>query len=141
MQTNANKKAQAALEYMSVIGFSLLILAGVVVFAYNYTLAARESSGVATASTAVNNIVESANLVYAQGYPAKVTIIVNVPQNVQNITFTNNVVKMRIQVKGGFTEIGASARVNLTGSIPASPGFYKVQIQALSGQVNVTKID
>lgn len=135
-----SSKGQVALEYMLIIGFALLILGGVVVFAYNYTLAARETGNVAAASTAVNNIVESANLVYAQGYPAKVTIIVNVPQNVGNITISNKVIKMRINVKGGITEIAGTARANLTGSLPASPGYYKVQIQSLGDAVNVSSI-
>ena len=135
-----NSKGQVALEYMSIVGFALLILGGVVVFAYNYTLAARETSNVAAASTAVNNIVESANLVYAQGYPAKVTIVVNVPQNVDNVTISNKVIRMRINVKGGITEIAGTARTNLTGSLPASPGYYKVQIQSLGDVVNVSQV-
>src|SRR3989344_4260184 len=107
MQKVLSKKAQAALEYMTPIGFALLILLGLTAFAYNYTLTARQSGNVATASATVNNIVESANLVYAQGYPAKATIIVQIPENVESVTFSNKAIIMKLKVKGGITDIAA----------------------------------
>ncbi len=126
------------MEYLVTIGFALLILLGLTVFAYNYTLSARQSAVVSTASAAVNNIVESANLVHSQGYPAKATLVVQIPENVNSITFNDKTIIMSVRVRGGKTDLAATAKTKLVGNITTNKGFYKISVQSFGDYVNVT---
>ena len=140
MQIAPSKKAQAAIEYLTTIGFALVVLMGLTIFAYNYTLSARLSSNTATASATVNNIIETANLVYAQGYPAKATIVAQIPENTISISFSGNSVIMTLRIKTKITNVAGKAKGPLVGSLPTSKGFYKVSIQSFGSYVNVTRI-
>lgn len=121
------------------IGFALLILLGLTVFAYNYTLSARQSAVVSTASASVNNIVESANLVHSQGYPAKATLVIQIPENVESINFNNNTLVMSVLIVKRKTDVTATAKTKLVGNLSTVRGFYKVTIQSFGNYVNVTR--
>lgn len=136
----SDEKAQAAIEYMTVIGFALLILLGLTIFAYNYTITARQAAVVSTSSSVVNNIVETANLVHSQGYPAKATLVIQIPESVQSITFSDKTIVMSVSVKGRRTDVIATAKTKLVGSLPTSKGFYRVNVQSFGDYVNVTRI-
>lgn len=132
-------RAQASFEYMAMIGIALAILSGLVTFAYFWTSASREEISISVADNTVYNLIESANLVYAQGYPARTTIVVQIPENTAETRIQGNSVSIRLRVRGGFTDVSANSKSNLTGELPSNPGYYKITVQSFGDYVNVSR--
>ncbi len=136
-----NKRGQVAFEYLTMIGVSLIILFGLVAFAYSWTASSRDSVSVSIARNTVENIVESVDLVGAQGYPAKTTISVQIPDGIVSAEINGSVVSMRVKVNGGFTDVSATAKENMTGKLPTARGCYKYSIQSFDSYVNISRYD
>lgn len=132
-------KAQTALEYLTMVGIGLVILMGLLTFAYFWTSSSREEMSISIASKSVNEIVEAANLVYAQGYPAKTTVTIHIPPNIESSEIQASIVSMRLRVRGGYTDVHATAKGNLTGTLPPTPGYYKLTIQSYGNYVNISR--
>ncbi|MFH1424692.1 MAG: hypothetical protein ABIG20_03350 [archaeon] len=132
-------KGQAAIEYMSTVGIALVIIMAMTLFAYTWTSAAKDTMYISTARSSVNALVEAADLVYAQGYPARTTVLVQIPQKVHSATITGNEISIRIRVGSGFTDVHAVSKVNLQGELPTNSGYYNMLVKSEGYYVNVTQ--
>ena len=83
-------KAQAAMEYLMIAGFVMLIMLPLVYLVYNYT----QESGADIVEAQINklgrDIINNAESVYYFSSPSKITIDTNMPRGVLNITIHQN---------------------------------------------------
>jgi hypothetical protein len=134
------KKAQAAFEYLMIISIALIILMGLVSISYQWTIQSKQSLGISTAENSVGKIVEAADLVYAQGPPAKTRILIQVPERIDSVSMEGSALTFTLRAGvNATTDITASSKAPLVGSIPAEKGTYWIVVQAVGGQVNVTE--
>ena len=130
---------QAALEYLIVVGTALLLLAPIISVGQTAIDGLKKDSNMLIARQTMNKITESAELVFAQGPPAAVTITAQIPSNINETIFTNKIIIMKINHYERESDIISIVNFNVTGSIPNNPGTYKINIRAIDNGVNITK--
>ena len=131
-------KSQVALEYLIIISFALLVLIPYTIYLNDVSRNFREDSSLTIASDSIKKIGQDADWIYSQGPPAKIKMLIQIPDNVQNITFSGKTMKWMIKTSSGTSEIYYDSVANFTGSIPKNPGYYYVSIQAITNGVNIS---
>ncbi len=122
-------KAQAALEYMMVIGLVLIILTPMVISVFQQIAVASRSR---QAEIAAMQISSAANNLYAQGPGAKSTIDIFLPDGYSSQSYVSgNIVLIKVYVPGGFNDALKISNANLTGSLPADSGYKQLTLEML----------
>jgi len=121
-------KGQAAMEYMTMIGLSLLILMGLLVVVHFMTTAANDQIKMNTAHDAVNKLAEAADFVYIHGHPTKITVYVDIPENIindpANTYISGKTINLGTSISGEVNDIYAVTKGNVEGTLPATKGYY-----------------
>lgn len=107
-------RGQVSLEYMTMLGLSLIIFAAVLYVATFLISTSGMQIDVDTAYRAVQGIKESADFIYVHGHPSKIPAEINIPSNVEDISIENKVVRIRLSVGGSFTDVYAVTKANMT---------------------------
>ena len=123
------------MEYMFIIGFLMLTI-GPILY---YSLQGQSSTiHINQADDAVNTIANAVDSVYALGPGSKTFVWVNFP-NIESSSLTNSEVLLKISIGGTTSEIYATTKTSMTGSLPTAKGTYKIKVEALdSGVVQVS---
>lgn len=130
-------KAQAAMEYMMIIGIALVILAPIISYAYQQNeVAIRTSQG----NLAASQISAAADSLYAQGPGAKTSLDIFLPSGYRAQSYASgNVLDIKVLTPAGLNDIIEITKANLTGTLPADSGYRRILLVTLdSGQVNIT---
>ena len=134
------KEAQVSMEYMMVIGFSLLIIMPIIVlFFMNYD-SFIQNINAHQAGKVTRTIVHAAEKVYYIGEPAQTIVKVNMPQRIEDISIQGKYLLMKVRFETSLTEVYEISAVNLTGNISLTPGIKQVLVQAHEQYVNITEI-
>lgn len=88
--TYATRKSQASLEYMVILAFTLLILLPAFYIFYSFTSQSNQQIADAQIDTIGTSIIENAQFVHYAGESSKVTLDLDLPTNVQNISIVAN---------------------------------------------------
>jgi uncharacterized protein (UPF0333 family) len=144
-------KAQVSLEYMTMLGLSLIIFAGVLYVANTMLSTSRPQIDVDTAYRAVQGIRESADFIYVHGHPSKIQSNIHIPSNVELLSIHDKVVTIRLSVGESFTDVYAVTKANMTGNFAVngicsggvcSEGYYLMIFESLNEtmgyDVNIT---
>jgi uncharacterized protein (UPF0333 family) len=131
-------KAQIAIEYLAIISFALLILIPYTLYLQSVSRNLSEENDLTIASNNVQKIGQISDWVYSQGKPAKTTILIQIPNNVEEISFDGKIMNWKIRTSSGTSDIYYISAANLTGILPKSPGYYNVLIQAIENGVNIS---
>jgi uncharacterized protein (UPF0333 family) len=132
-------KAQIAMEYMVMFGISLIIVTVLWFYVNSNTSATEWELQAAYAKHAVNKIVKSADMVYVQGYPARSSVYVVFPGNVESVFIEGNIVLINLRTGNLTASISESTIGNVTGNISIQQGGHNLVIKAESGYVNITE--
>ena len=126
---------QTAIEYLLLFSIIFTILSLLTYYAQDMTERNREEIMISNAMIAVNKIAEASDIVYTQGTPSQITLSVYVPEKIYSIEFSNKMVIMRLNVSSGSTDIFASSKAPLQGSIPISAGTKRIRVRAEKNDV------
>ena len=132
-------KAQAAAEYLVIIAIALTILVPLILYSSQNLISYKEDVKVSSARDVVNKLAESANWVYSQGPPAKLTVNVCIPEGVQEISL-GNMILFKMKTSAGITDVYHETVPILNGSIPSKSGCYFVSLTAHIDYVNITVV-
>ena len=126
---------QSAFEYLMLFSIILTILALLTYYAQDMTERNRVEIMSSNAVVAVNKIAEAADIVYTQGSPSQITTSVYIPENLQSIEFSNNLIIMRVEVGSGISDIFAKAKANFTADSYISPdsGTRRIKVKCCEG--------
>lgn len=129
-------KAQSSVEYMAVIGISLLIIIPLAGFVWTQN---ETATRVRQAEVSANTIAKTAESLYAQGNGAKATVDAIFPAGYDaNKSYVRErTVLLRVVTPGGAGDVIARSDANLTGTLPAGPGYRVLTLQLVNGTVNV----
>ena len=131
-------KAQISIEYMLVIGFVTLTLIPLLAIYFIFTQDSNDSISASQLDQVANRIVDTSESMYYLGSPSQTTITAVIPESISSVNLTGNEVVFRFSTKNGNSEIVKNTNVNITGSLPESPGTYKILIMAKEGYVEVS---
>ncbi len=133
-------EAQAAFEYMVIVGLVLAFL--LPIWAYIASLQQQTSTqlSISYAKNAADIIADTADLVFSQGAPAKVEVRIYIPKNVENVSIINNTIDFKILIDSTLSDISATSSAKLNGTIPTREGTYTFSIEAKDGFVQITEV-
>jgi len=132
-------RGQAAIEYMMIISISMIILIPLMFIVNSYISGSRDEMKIRSLEDNVNSLGEVAEMVYFQGYPAKMTIEFYVPERVTTSNVDGNLIWVRMGTSGGDIDITTTTQANMTGNLPTDSGSYMLEITATEdGLVNVS---
>ena len=132
-------KGQAAIEYMMIISISMVILVPLMFIVNSYISGSRDEMKIRSMEDSIDSLGESAEMIYFQGYPAKMTMKFYVPERAKNATLDGNLIWIKLGTDSGYTDIVTTTQANMTGVLPTEPGSYMLEIMATEdGLVNVS---
>jgi hypothetical protein len=131
------RRGQIGFEYLILMGFVTLVVAGVLGIAFFYSSSVDEQVGMSQIENFANKIISTAEDISYAGDPSRVTIDVYLPDSVENIQIADN--SLFITVRGSGAIIGFPARANITGAITSTPGTKRIKIRAYENNVTISQ--
>lgn len=126
------KRGQISLEYVMIVGAVLLITIPLFFYAIyetNYRVRLNQ------ADDAVYTLVNAADTVYSLGSGSKKYVWVSIPSGVTSSLVNESEIMLTLSIFGGSSDIHASSKAVMVGSIPAGQGTYRIAVEALNAGV------
>ncbi len=125
-----HRKAQAASEYMIVIGFIVAVIIPIILYFYNSSL----DTGKEITSSQINDIldliIEKAESAYYLGAPTKHTIEANFPAGIESVQIRTNEIVFYVRKSGGLSELHKTTKVPLQGTLRNNKGLHTITIES-----------
>ena len=132
-------RGQAATEYLMLIGVLLMLAVPLWLYMNSAMASTSEELRTTYAENAVSEIVRAADMVYVQGAPAKTTVYVKFPENVESVSISGKSVLLLLSAGSGTTDVYDTSIANLTGALSIHAGMHKISVVAIDSQVNITE--
>ena len=134
-----NSHGQASTEYLMIMVLAMLILIPLISVIYSQTSTSRHEIGISALRDSLEGLADSADMVQAQGHPARITRSLHLPQGTAYANITENHFVVRVETSAGPTDYSARTSANLKGSLPDSAGSHRITLtMEEEGYVNVT---
>jgi len=133
-------RGQAAVEYFVVVGLVVMFMIPL----WAYMVATQDDIGqeisLSYAKTAATQIADAASLVHSQGYPAKISIRVYIPDGVINVSLAQKTVSFNITYRSLVTDVWAESNAEMNGTIPVNEGYYNFDIHSMNTYVQINQV-
>ena len=138
-------KAQASLEYMVMLGMSLMVFSAILYVTGLLITTSSIQVGVNSAYQAVEKLRSASDFVYVHGHPSKFEVNLYIPPSLENLTIRgqNNSVCARVSVGESFTDIYGVTKGNVYGNFPTvvREGYYVFRVESMSDNtINITVV-
>lgn len=137
-------KGQSSIEFLTVFGIAMLMASPFIISAETSINELRTSTETAQLENSLNKLQETVQTVASQGEPAKRTIEIDLPRNVQTSYLVNEqaiVYTYRVQGQNANTSRIFENPVQETGEgLPNQPGRHQIEVEAWQGQVNLSRV-
>jgi len=133
-------KAQSATEFLIVVSLSIGLLIPIILIVNQYLIGYRGDTNLSLARDTVNKLGESADWVFSQGSPARLTLEIYIPDGVQQASLNNKMILLKVRTSSGTSDVYYNTIADLVGSIPSRSGHYPVSIIANTSYVNITVV-
>jgi hypothetical protein len=132
------RKAQASTEIMITVAFVVTIMFPLLIIAYLQSANVADQLAVQQAQQTSTKIANYADEVGAEGYPAKMSVQVFIPQEVDSIVVGNSTggvgheIIINIRTSAGLSQIVGLTLTKIAGDLKtiAKPGTYFIRIYA-----------
>lgn len=132
------KKGQISIEYLMIIGLILLVTIPLFVYAF---VEVKRSIQMNHAEDAVNTIANAADTVYSLGPGSKKYVWITTPGGVTQTLVNNTEISMKLYIFKGESDVFATTKPIVIGSIPAEKGPHRVAAESLgSGVVRIGEV-
>ncbi len=125
-----NKRAQAGVEYMIIVGFitfALTIVLGLAVF---YSGQIKDRIKLNQMENFAIQLINSAESVFFAGEPSKTTIRLHLPEGVKNLEINSSYLIATIQLSSGENVRAYKSRVPIKGNLTSGEGIRKLTLEA-----------
>jgi len=122
------ERSQVSLEYMIIVGFSLLLIMPVLVIYSMHKQDISDEISYNQARDIARMIADGAETVYFIGEKSCTTVRVSMPSNIESIGLSGNEVIIGLRQKSTIVEAVAYSSVNVTGNVTARPGLQDIQV-------------
>jgi uncharacterized protein (UPF0333 family) len=143
------KKGQAAMEYLVLTGFTLVVLSILLVASYLHVSDSEKQLNIDSAERAVTKLQSAIDFVYIHGHPTKLEVHVYFPPDIQSAYVSNSTVNLAMGTTEGYTDIWRSTigeadwDVTDITEMPVHEGYYVLVVESTdfdseySGVINV----
>ncbi len=141
MTSKSDRKGQAAMEYLLIVGLAFVILTPMLYMFYDYTTTLRRDVNLAKVYKIGGTMVNTAEQMYYLGPPSKTTLRFNMPDGVANLTVRGarrDVLVFHFGDPANYEEIvipGNIPMVSLLNTSDMTPGIKVVAVEATSNEV------
>ena len=132
------KRCQASMEYVIIVGFVVVITIPLILIYYNYTDSTNDAIVANQAEQIVRKVVDAAESVYFLGEPSQTVLKVYVPNYIRQAVVAGREIYYVIDTGGVKFDIAQVSSVNITGSLPTTPGIHFIIIRAIGDSVDVS---
>ncbi len=132
-----DRRGQAAIEYLALIGIVLLFATPLVVRTQTAAADLQFTADMIEARNALDTVGEGSRFVFAQGEPSSITFDITLPRGVEHTNVTANYVHIRMDGAHGDSDLYEFFDFNVSGSIPSEQGRHTIVAKAV-GQRNVS---
>lgn len=135
------EKAQAAMEYYTIIAVALIILLPLSIYVYQLLYQYQDEAKISHAKNAVNQLGETADWVFSQGPPAKYTFdSFYIPEGIEQITLDDNGILFRVKTSAGISDVFYHTIAPVDGYIPSKSTYYPISVTAYNSYVNISVV-
>ena len=131
-RTTIFMKAQAAVEYVVIIGVVLSIAITIFYFAMSYF---SESVALSKAKESAEAVARNVDYVYSLGEGTRTTVSIDLPNNIIDSTIAGNEIIFKISTSAGKSDVYATAMTGPTGELPKTPGRHFLVIENIGDSV------
>lgn len=132
------RKAQASTEIMITVAFVVTIMFPLLLIAYLQSINVSDQLATQQAQQTVTKIANYADEIGSEGYPAKMSVQVFMPQDISNVTIGNSTggvgheIIISLRTSAGTTQIVGLTLTKIAGDLTsiARPGTYFIKIYA-----------
>jgi len=129
------------MEYLVLTGFTILILAILLVAAYSKIGQSQKQIDINLAESAVNEMKRAADFVYIHGHPTKLIISVHIPQDVEpgESFIENNTINIAVRVGDTHTDVWRTTRGDVAGTLELTEGYYTLIVESSEdGEIEIS---
>ena len=138
MEARRVARSQVSLEYLITIGLLMMFITPVIYLSFSTFGTA---SKVYNTEMIVSRLVETADSVYAQGWPSQQVISVLFPEDLVDITISNKTILIKVLVGTDNTTVIGTTKGCVAGNLSASSGIRNVLLRAESTTcVNISEM-
>ncbi len=130
-------KSQVALEYLMVIGLALIV---VIPFFYYALTNSSDSVLVAQTQDVVDTLAKTSDYVYSLGTGSSTKIEITIPENIKRSALEGHLIILELHTSSGVTNVTASSRANLIGTIPIESATYSILVNMTGSNVEIKKV-
>lgn len=134
-----NKNAQISMEYLVIMGFVTFIIIGLFGVAFIYSGGTKDQIKINQLSNFANKVISTAENVFFRGEPSKATITAYLPENIEEITISEEGLFFTIHTNTGKNIISFSSDAPLSGSLTIIKGLKRIQFIAQEDSVQITE--
>ena len=134
-----NNKAQASVEILIIIAIFLAGLAIITFVLLNLQNSFSGSIEAKKARTTIDTISDAAEKVHQQGLGAKTKVFVTIPNNVNFITISENILLVNLDAGGDARDTYGVLDFNISGDIPTERGNVFLYLEAKEDHVQITQ--
>jgi uncharacterized protein (UPF0333 family) len=132
------KRGQVAIEYITILGFILVTTLVMTYLFTQHTGALGDAVVEHQVERVAEKIVDSAEAMYFLGEPSRTKLKLYFPVGILNASVSGQELVFTVQTSQGHDEVVKYSQVNLTGTLPTSPGIHYIQVEAQGSQVVVS---
>lgn len=132
------KRCQYSVEAIVLLSIVLLIVLSIMTFREDLISGVSRNYYSEKSRTSIDLILHTAEMVYNQGSGARSIIFVSIPKEIINITLTNNVLFVNMNITGSFETFFRTVPFNFNGTIPYEEGNYCLLLESSINNVEVS---
>ena len=133
-----NKASQVSVEYLTIMGFVALVTVPLLVIYFNSVQSTGDEISGRQALQIARKIADASESVFFLGEPSQATIKAFIPKNIVSAVVNNTYIIFTIKTKDGISDIVQLSSVNMTGTLPTSPGIYSIKVKSESNRVVIS---
>jgi len=133
-------KSQVAVEYLIIVSVAFMILIPLILFLNQTFIGYSDDNKLSKADTAAKKIGHTADWVYSQGPPAKQTIEVYIPKDIEEVSLINKTLSFKVRTSAGISDVYHETVATLNGTIPITSGYYFLSLVAFQDYVNISVV-
>ena len=134
-----SRKSQISMEYMMVVGFSLLMVIPIISIYGMERVNMRQEVNIKQAQNIANKLADSAETVYYLGKPTKTTLKVYMPEDIESVTINGRTILFKMRYSKEITDVPPPLlSINVTGNLSIKPGIQYIEVAADDNGANIT---
>ena len=134
-----NKKAQSSSEFLLVVGFLLVILIPLIIIGFIYPQQGESQITAGQVTGMAMQIADAAEEVYYIGDPAKTTLKIYMPKNVESVEVIDDSIIFKVRTINGLTDVVEKLPFNATGNLTATEGTKIVKVESRGDNIWISE--